>query len=53
MASREVICPVCNADIPLSGDEAAGEEIFCAYCGSPCVLTGSADDDECDAEADF
>jgi hypothetical protein len=36
--ARDLICPTCNGDLLLSGEEEAGEEIFCAACESPCVL---------------
>jgi hypothetical protein len=44
---------VCSAEILLSGDEVAGEEVFCAYCGSPMRLTAAADSEDCDVEEDF
>ena len=28
----EVECPCCDADIPLDGDEKAGELVVCSYC---------------------
>ena len=28
----EVECPYCDADIPLDGDEKAGELVVCSYC---------------------
>ena len=31
-AKPDVSCPVCDADIPLAGDEKKGDEVFCAYC---------------------
>ena len=49
---RELACPICNADVPLSGDEARGEEVFCAYCRAPLKLRGSSDED-LDLEEDF
>lgn len=50
VAPADPSCPICNADIPTAGDEAAGEEIFCTYCGSPCRLVPKDDDpDEWDA----
>lgn len=51
--ARELSCPVCNADLPLAGDEKSGEEVFCTYCGAPCVLKGKPDDEDCEVEADF
>jgi hypothetical protein len=53
MAKSELICPICNADIPLAGDERAGEEVFCAYCSSPCRLTANASSEDCELEEDF
>jgi thiamine biosynthesis lipoprotein len=46
-------CPVCNADFPLRGDERAGEEVYCSYCGAPCRLTAPANDEACEVEEDF
>jgi DNA-directed RNA polymerase subunit RPC12/RpoP len=55
MARRDLSCPVCNADLPLSGDELPGEEIFCAYCGAPCVIKGKpgVESEDVEVEADF
>ena len=51
---NEVTCPVCNADIPLGGDEKGGDEIYCTYCGAPCKLKAPDDDGgDMDAEEDF
>jgi len=30
--SIELECPICEADIPLEGDEKAGDLIMCSYC---------------------
>ena len=30
--AKELSCPVCEADIPLDGDERSGELILCSYC---------------------
>jgi predicted amidophosphoribosyltransferase len=51
--ATEVICPVCNADVPLSGDEKKGEEVFCAVCSAPLKLGGDYGDESLDAEEDF
>ena len=55
MRVRDLSCPVCQADIPLSGDEKKGDEVFCTFCGSPCKFSkGSSDDEEALArEEDF
>ena len=48
MRRHELSCPICNADVPLAGDEKPGEEMFCTYCGAPCRLSGDPDkDDDC------
>ncbi len=38
----ELTCPICQADIPLGGDEKPGDEVFCTYCGAPCKIAGDA-----------
>jgi hypothetical protein len=50
----DLSCPICQADIPLAGDEKPGDEIFCTYCGAPCVIQGEVDSPESwEAEEDF
>jgi uncharacterized Zn-finger protein len=39
MAISELECPICSADIPLSGDEKKGDEVICLFCGAPYRLT--------------
>jgi hypothetical protein len=51
--TAELECPVCSADLPLSGDERKGDEVFCTFCGSPCRLTENPKSPECDLEEDF
>jgi DNA-directed RNA polymerase subunit RPC12/RpoP len=57
MASKDLSCPICNADLPLNGDERKGDEIFCTYCGTPCRLAVNPkrkdDKDEYMAEEDY
>jgi hypothetical protein len=54
MASRDLTCPICQADVPLAGDEKPGDEIACLYCGAPCRLAGEPDDESgWDLEEDF
>lgn len=31
-------CPLCDVEIPMSGDESVGEQIACPYCQSPLLL---------------
>ena len=45
MAS-ELECPICAADIPVSGEEKVGEEVVCPYCNSPCRIKAKPDDGE-------
>ncbi len=50
----ELSCPVCNADVPIAGDEKPGDEAFCTYCGAPLTLKGSRrDPEEMELEEDF
>jgi len=42
----ELSCPICNADVPMNGDEQRGDEVFCTYCGSPLTLKSSREDSE-------
>ncbi len=30
--TKEMECPVCEADIPFEGDEKSGDIILCSYC---------------------
>ena len=46
-------CPICNADVPLSGDEKPGTEIFCAYCRAPLKLSAELDSEDAELEGDF
>ncbi len=32
--AEELVCPVCDADIPLDGDEKSGDLVMCSYCKS-------------------
>jgi DNA-directed RNA polymerase subunit RPC12/RpoP len=53
--SPSLACPVCQADLPLAGDERPGDEVVCAYCGAPCRIKGRPDDEpkHWDVEEDF
>ena len=54
MAQQELTCPVCQADMPLGGDERPGDEFYCACCGAPGVIAKKADDDDdLEVEEDF
>jgi hypothetical protein len=30
--SEELECPICDADIPLDGDERSGDLVLCSFC---------------------
>jgi hypothetical protein len=50
----DLSCPICQADIPLGGDEKPGDEVFCTYCGAPCKIAGDPEaPEDWDAEEDF
>lgn len=53
MATKELSCPVCQADFPMGGDERPGDEVFCTYCGAPCRVAGKPSSDELEIEEDF
>ena len=50
----DLSCPICNADVPMTGDEKPGEKVFCTYCRAPLTLKGSGEDpSEMELEEDF
>lgn len=53
--SVELACPVCNADLPLAGDETLGDDVYCTYCGAPGILVGRDrhDPETWEVEEDF
>lgn len=36
--SDYLTCPMCDVEVPLSGDERPGEQVFCPYCQTPLAL---------------
>lgn len=32
---RDGTCPICDADVPMSGDESLGDVVYCTYCEAP------------------
>jgi predicted amidophosphoribosyltransferase len=52
MSQQELTCPICQADMPMSGDERPGDEFFCSCCGSPGVIAKTGED-ELEVEEDF
>jgi hypothetical protein len=45
VATRDLSCPVCNADLPLAGDERLGDDVYCTYCGAVSILCGKPGSD--------
>ncbi len=45
-------CPMCDADVPLDGDEKKGAEVYCPYCQTPLSFRVGSDD-EAFFEEDF
>ena len=35
---NELECPICDANIPLDGDEKQGDLVLCSYCKVPFKL---------------
>ena len=46
-------CPMCDADVPVSGDEKVGESIYCAYCQTPLKLRKIKNTEELYLQEDF
>ncbi len=51
MAAQELVCPVCEADIPLDGDERPGDLVLCSYCKMTFKM--SKEEDHWTLEEDF
>jgi len=51
--ARELVCPICNADLPIAGDEKSGDDVFCSSCGTPFTMKGSPDDEDCELVDDY
>ena len=43
---RDGVCPICDADVPMSGDERTGDVVYCAYCEAPLRLAKLSSEDE-------
>ncbi len=50
--AQELACPICDADVPLSGDEKPGQEVYCAYCRAPLTVKRGSDEDDLELEED-
>ncbi len=38
-------CPMCDVEVPLSGDEKIGEQVYCPYCQTPLALRKTKEED--------
>ncbi|HBO84549.1 MAG TPA: sulfonate ABC transporter [Deltaproteobacteria bacterium] len=52
-SGKYINCPTCDAEMPLTGDEKTGEEVYCPYCQTPLKLKRNKDTDEPYLEEDF
>jgi hypothetical protein len=34
-AVRDGTCPICDASVPMAGDERTGDVVYCTYCDVP------------------
>jgi hypothetical protein len=49
----KLTCGTCSADLLMAGDERAGDEIFCTYCGAPYrVKRAASQESEAEVEED-
>jgi len=39
-----LICPMCDVEVPLEGDERPGTQIMCPYCQTPLKLKKNKED---------
>ncbi|MBI5559831.1 MAG: hypothetical protein HY883_00970 [Deltaproteobacteria bacterium] len=39
-----LLCPLCDCEVMLDGDEKIGDQIYCAYCEAPLKLAKTKDD---------
>jgi len=37
-------CPLCDAEVPISEDDKAGDQLFCPYCQSPLRVREKAEE---------
>ena len=43
--SREIACPICDADVSVDPDAKSGDEVYCSYCRAPIRLKSISEDD--------
>lgn len=51
--SREVVCPVCDSDIPLDEDAKAGDDVYCDSCKTELKLVKKRVGSEDQLTADY
>jgi len=44
--AREVICPVCDASIPLEPRDKDGDNVYCSFCSAALKLQKERSDNE-------
>ncbi|MFQ5586003.1 MAG: hypothetical protein ACE5GF_04185 [Thermodesulfobacteriota bacterium] len=44
-AGEYITCPLCDVDIPLSGEEEVGDQIMCVYCECPLKIKKTREDE--------
>lgn len=52
--NKDVLCTTCDSPLVLDGDEVAGDEVFCGYCGGVYkVMAVDVDSGEIEVEDDW
>jgi hypothetical protein len=52
--TKDIACPVCDADLLFAGDEVPGDIVLCGYCGAPFTVKAQPTDDaDWELEEDF
>ncbi len=51
--ANEITCPTCSADLPLSGDEKRGDEVYCTVCSATSILRSDATEEDCEADEEY
>ncbi len=46
-------CPMCDAEVPLDGDEKVGEQVYCPYCQAPLAYRKKKKSEDVYLEEDF
>jgi hypothetical protein len=50
---QDLSCPICDADVPMTGDEEPGEEVSCGYCRAPLRVVPGREEGEQELEDDL